>query len=99
MKSINVSELKANLSKYLRMASRGTQIEVRDRDEPIATIGPPQPEAEDWRSRMAREGRLRLGTQDWASLVITPPKRRMSEKEFQEMLDDVREDPNEVRGF
>ena len=33
MKSINVTELKAHLSKYLRMASRGVRIVVKDRDE------------------------------------------------------------------
>ena len=36
MKAINVTEFKAHLSKYLRMASRGSQILVKDRDEPIA---------------------------------------------------------------
>ena len=65
MKDINVSELKAHLSKYLRMASRGSLIVVKDRNEPIAQLGPPQIEALPWRDRMARQGRLRLGTQDW----------------------------------
>ena len=36
MKAINVTELKAHLSKYLRMAARGSLIIVKDRDEPIA---------------------------------------------------------------
>jgi antitoxin (DNA-binding transcriptional repressor) of toxin-antitoxin stability system len=65
MKDINVSELKAHLSQYLRMASRGSLIVVKDRNEPIAQLGPPQVEAVSWRDRMARQGRLRLGTQDW----------------------------------
>jgi len=60
MKAINVSELKAHLSKYLRLASRGACIVVKDRDEPIAQHGPPQAEALAWRDRLAREGRLRL---------------------------------------
>jgi antitoxin (DNA-binding transcriptional repressor) of toxin-antitoxin stability system/predicted nucleic acid-binding protein len=71
MKAINVSELKANLSKYLRMASRGTRIVVKDRDEPIAELGPLPKGAESWRTRLAQAGRLRPGTQDWGSLRVS----------------------------
>jgi antitoxin (DNA-binding transcriptional repressor) of toxin-antitoxin stability system len=94
MKSINVSELKAHLSKYLRLASRGAQIVVRDRDEPIAQLGPPRGEAVSWRDRLAREGRLRLGTQDWAKLRVSKLDRRV---DIQASLRAVREDPSEVR--
>jgi antitoxin (DNA-binding transcriptional repressor) of toxin-antitoxin stability system len=94
MKAINVSELKAHLSKYLRMASRGTQIVVKDRDEPIAQLGPPQGESRSWRDRLAREGRLRLGTQDWAKLAISKLDRPV---DIQASLRAVREDPREVR--
>lgn len=69
---INVSELKAHLSKYLRKASRGGRITVRDRDEAIAEIGPPAVPAAAWRDRAQEQGRLRPGSQDWASLEITP---------------------------
>ena len=71
MKAINVSDLKTHLSKYLRMASRGTRIVVKDREEPIAEIGPLRAEAVPWRDRLAREGRLRLGTQNWGKLKIS----------------------------
>lgn len=37
-KTVNVAELKANLSRYLRDAQRGTRIVVRDRDRPVAEI-------------------------------------------------------------
>jgi antitoxin (DNA-binding transcriptional repressor) of toxin-antitoxin stability system len=94
MKAVNVSELKANLSKYLRMASRGTQIIVKDRDESIAQIGPLQRESQTWRERLAREGRLRPGTQDWAKLRISKLKHRI---DVQSTLNAVREDPHEVR--
>jgi antitoxin (DNA-binding transcriptional repressor) of toxin-antitoxin stability system len=93
MKVINVSELKAYLSKYLRIASRGSQIVVRDRDEPIAQLGPPHAEARSWRDRLAREGRLRVGTQSWADLKISKLGRRI---DIQASLRAVREDPNEV---
>jgi len=94
MKVINVSELKAHLSKYLRMASRGSQIVVRDRNEPIAQLGPPHAEARSWRDRLAGEGRLRVGTQRWADLKISKLGRRV---DIQASLRAVREDPNEVR--
>jgi antitoxin (DNA-binding transcriptional repressor) of toxin-antitoxin stability system len=93
MKAINVTELKAHLSKYLRLASRGTVIVVKDRDEPVAQLGPPQGEALSWRERLAREGRLRLGTQNWAKLKIAALDRRV---DIQASLRAVREDPSEV---
>ncbi|MCC6765112.1 MAG: hypothetical protein IT293_10655 [Deltaproteobacteria bacterium] len=94
MKDIKVSELKANLSKYLRMASRGSSIVVRDRDEPIAQIGPPQEAAVSWSERMARQGRLRVGTQNWSQLKIAKLDRSV---DIQASLRAVREDPSEVR--
>ena len=94
MKAINVSELKAHLSKYLRMASRGSRIVVKDRDEPIAQLGPPQAEAMPWRERLAQEGRLRVGTQNWGKLNISRIGRRL---DVQSSLQAVREDPSEVR--
>lgn len=94
MKDINVSELKAHLSKYLRLASRGAQIVVNDRDEPIAQLGPPPTEAVPWRERMASQGRLRLGTQAWGKLKISKLPRPV---DIQASLQAVREDPSEVR--
>jgi antitoxin (DNA-binding transcriptional repressor) of toxin-antitoxin stability system len=94
MKDINVTELKSHLSKYLRLASRGGRIVVRDRDEPIAELGPPPPAATAWHDRLARQGRLRLGTQDWARLAIARPGPRV---DIQASLRAVREDPSEIR--
>lgn len=94
MKVINVTELKAHLSKYLRMASRGARVIVKDRDEPIAQIGPPQPDLLAWRDRLSEEGRLRPGTQKWDTLVIS---RLDVEVDIQASLRAVREDPSEVR--
>lgn len=94
MKSINVSELKTHLSKYLRMAARGTRIVVKDRNEPVAELGPLQQESIPWRERLAQEGRLRLGTQNWSKLKITRLDRTV---DIQASLRAVREDPSEVR--
>jgi len=93
MKAVNVTEFKTHLSKYLRLASRGTRIVVKDRDDPIAELGPPQADPA-WRDRLARDGRLRLGTQDWATLRISALDRHI---DIQAALSDVREDPSEVR--
>ncbi len=94
MKSINVTELKAHLSKYLRMAANGTRIIVKDRNEPVAQLGPLPNEALSWRDRMASEGRLRLGSQAWGKLVISELDRPI---DIQASLRAVREDPSEVR--
>lgn len=94
MKDINVSELKTHLSRYLRLASRGARITVKDRDEPIAQLGPPPAEALSWHERLARVGRLRLGTQNWSALRISKLDRPIA---IQESLRAVREDPSEVR--
>jgi antitoxin (DNA-binding transcriptional repressor) of toxin-antitoxin stability system len=71
MMAINVTELKAHLSRYLRKASRGARIVVKDRDEPIAQIGPPETGGPSGRDRLVQEGRLRPGTQDWKTLKIS----------------------------
>jgi len=94
MKDIKVSELKAHLSRYLRMAERGSRILVRDRDEPVAELGPPTALGASWRERLAHDGRLKLGSQRWASLSIT---RLGKVVDVQASLSDVREDPSEVR--
>lgn len=95
MKVINVTDLKAHLSRYLRMASRGVRIVVHDRDDPIAQIGPPDPGPLSWRERLARVGRLRLGSQNWDQLRISQLDRPV---DIQASLRAVREDPHEVRG-
>lgn len=94
MKTINVTELKSHLSRYLRMASRGVRVVVKDRNEPIAQLGPLDSHPLPWRERLAREGRLRMGTQAWGELRISRLDR---EVDIQASLQAVREDPSEVR--
>jgi antitoxin (DNA-binding transcriptional repressor) of toxin-antitoxin stability system len=94
MKAINVTELKAHLSKYLRHASRGMRILVKDRDEAIAELGPPRRESLGWRERLVQEGRLRRGTQAWETLSISALGRRV---DIQASLGAVRADADEVR--
>lgn len=95
MKTASVTELKARLSKYLRLVGRGERIFVTDRGEPVAQLGPVEGAAVSWRDRMAREGRLRLGSQDWANRRSSRLARRT---DIQTSLKAVREDPSEIRG-
>ena len=94
MKTVNVSELKTHLSKYLRLAARGTSVVVKDRDEPIAQLGPLDTRALPWRERLARDGRLKQGTQDWSSLRVSPVSRPI---DIQASLEAVREEPHDAR--
>jgi len=94
MKTVKVAELKTHLSKYLRLAARGTQIVVKDRDEPIAQLGPLDKRALSWRERLAREGRLRPGSQQWSALQFSPLSRPI---DIQATLDAVREESHDAR--
>jgi prevent-host-death family protein len=90
MKTISVAELKTHLSRVLRRVGRGERVIVTSRGEAVAELGPPsRAVAGDPYERMAREGRIRLGTQDWATLKITPLARKI---DIQRVLDEVRED-------
>lgn len=94
MKSINVSQLKAQLSRYLRMAAGGQRILVTDRDDPIAQIVPPDRGDVAWRERLARAGRLQLGSQRLARLKFSRTRKPVK---IQDSLQAVREEPDEVR--
>jgi len=94
MKTTNVTEFKAHLSRYLRLALQGMRIVVTDQDEPIAQIGPPEPAPLSWRERLARENRLTVGTQQWDQLEVSRPK---SPIDIQESLSAIRGDAGEVR--
>ncbi len=67
---------------------------MKDRDEPITELGPLQHEPLAWRDRLAREGRLRRGTQKWDELDISTLDEPV---DIQASLRAVREDPDEVR--
>jgi prevent-host-death family protein len=62
MMTINVAELKAHLSEYLRRARRGERIVVRDRKVPIVELVAVSTSQDPW-ERLAREKGLKLGTQ------------------------------------
>ena len=41
MTTASISELKANLSRYLRVVRRGGEVQVLDRGTPVAKLVPP----------------------------------------------------------
>jgi antitoxin (DNA-binding transcriptional repressor) of toxin-antitoxin stability system len=67
MSAVNISELKDNLSHYLRRVRRGETILVRDRDRVIARIEPAGPADsgaagdEAWLDELERRGALHRG--------------------------------------
>ena len=63
MKSVNIADLKNNLSLYLKEVRAGGEILVRDRNNPIARIVPlSKASAEDEElAQLAAKGKLRLG--------------------------------------
>src|SRR5262245_44752920 len=65
MKAINVTELKAHLSKYLRMASGGSRIVVNDRHRPIAQLGRRRPTPSRGDSGWPRRLRSGWARKDW----------------------------------
>ncbi len=51
MKTVNIAELKARLSEYLREVKRGHSVTVMDRQTPVASLVPYAPEGEPLRVR------------------------------------------------
>lgn len=61
MRSVNVAELKNQLSKYLSFAKEGEEIVIRDRNLPVAKLVPfSAEEASDEELLLVASGKLRL---------------------------------------
>ena len=77
MTRVSVSELKANLSKYLREVRRGGEVQVLDRGVPVArltAVTAAGAESDDERrQRLIKEGILRPGTGDARRILDKPP--------------------------
>jgi prevent-host-death family protein len=77
MRTASVSELKARLAQYLRLARRGSEVQILERGVPIARLvscaGQAARRDKDRLEHLAREGILRQGVAalDW--LVSEPP--------------------------
>lgn len=74
MGTASVSELKANLSRYLREVRRGGEVEVLDRGAPVARLVPPAPGGEPGvRERLIGAGLLRPGTGNARAVLDLAP--------------------------
>ncbi len=76
MRTASVSDLKANLSHYLRDVRRGEEIQILERGVPIARLsalrpGPAGPDRQH-RERLVRAGVLRPGTTDLRRVLEAP---------------------------
>src|SRR5215213_5670526 len=62
MQSVNIGELKNNLSHYLRQVRNGNEVIIKDRNRIIARIVPaaPQTDYEEEMLELAAQGKIRL---------------------------------------
>jgi len=73
MTAASISDLKANLSRYLREVRRGGEVQVLDRGTPVARLVPPVGTHDDLRDVLVRKGVLRPGKGDSAAILTRPP--------------------------
>lgn len=74
MSTASVSELKANLSRYLREVRRGGEVEVLDRGAPVARLVPPAVGRDSGiRERLIGTGLLRPGKGNAATVLESSP--------------------------
>jgi len=98
MRSVGIKQLKARLSKYVRLAGRGEVVLVTDRDKVVAELGPARRQgAEDGsleatlerlplRGEVTRTGEPKSGW-SWAPTQLGLPSETVSH-----LLDDLRRD-------
>lgn len=90
MSSVSVSDLKANLSRYLREVRRGGEIQVLDRGNPVARLVPPAIAGDSHRARLISAGVLRPGEGDSAAILQELPLKLQTS--LSEALDQDRAD-------
>ena len=74
MTTASVSDLKANLSRYLREVRRGGEVQILDRGAPVARLVPPDADDDQGaRERLIRTGLLRPGNGGAAAILDEPP--------------------------
>ena len=76
MKTVSISELKASLSEYLSVVSKGEEVLITDRGTPVARILKVEgvQGEEERRIRLARQGLLRLRSRTLRKLKPPPGK-------------------------
>ena len=72
--AVSISDLKANLSRYLREVRRGGEVQVLDRGKPVARlVAPAMRDDEDLRARLVSAGVIRPGKGCAARILEKPP--------------------------
>jgi prevent-host-death family protein len=95
MTRVSISELKAQLSKYIREVRRGGEVQILDRGEPVAMlVAIPsrdlRTEDDERRERLIRAGVIRPGTGDGRAILAMPPLKLAVD--LLKALDEERED-------
>ena len=76
MKTVNIGELKNQLSAYLQYVRRGEEVVVRDRNQPVARILPFHGTAspEDEEKQLVASGAMKLPEKapDWDTFFASP---------------------------
>ena len=91
MRSVNVAELKNQLSKYLTFARSGEEIVIRDRNLPVAKLIPFSAEdAGEEELLLVAAGKMRLPKEsaDLEKLLKVPSGRTMDRKVTRALLDE-----------
>jgi len=94
MKAVSVSELKAELSRYLRAVRRGGEVQILERGVPIARlVGMPAGSPDGPRiARLVGAGILTPGSGDARALLARPPLALALAADLSTALTDDRED-------
>lgn len=91
MATASISDLKANLSRYLREVRRGGEVRVLDRGTPVARLVPPAgTDGDDLRDPLVRKGVVRPGSGDCAAILTKPAVATSTS-----VLEALREDRND----
>lgn len=74
MTTVSISDLKANLSRYLRHVRRGGEVQILDRGVPVARLTAPKPGGDAAvRDRLVGDGLLRPREGTATSILDSPP--------------------------
>lgn len=73
MTTVSISDLKANLSRYIREVRRGGEVQVLDRGTPVARLAPPTVSGDGLRQTLIRTGLLRPGKGKAVAILDEPP--------------------------
>ena len=73
MTTVSISELKANLSRYIREVRRGGEVQVLDRGAPVAKLVPVVSGGDESRERLIGEGVVRPGRGGAGAVLREPP--------------------------